>query len=218
MCLYQLDRNSDAVESLEQALKIIGNDNAESQLIAAIHDHLAQTFRANDEYDKAELHYKECTKRLEGITSVPSEIIIDHLMDIGMMMARQEKYEECIEVTERALSMTSDEKVGLLLAIHTNLAYLYKKTDDYEKAERHYRERITLMEKQGEGVSLHDLADAYDDLGLCLFMLHKYDESKEKLEYALKFAEENDDETKMTAVIRDHLALVNHSNNDKEQA
>lgn len=217
-CLYQLDRNSEAIESLEQALKIIGNDNTESQLIAAIHDHLAQTFRANDEYDKAELHYKECTKRLEGIKSVPGEIIIVHLLDIGMMMAKQEKYEECIEVTERALSMTSDEKVGLLLAIHTNLAYLYNKKDEHEKAERHYRERISLMEKQGEGVSLHDLADAYDGLGVCLFMLHKYDESKETLEYALKFVEENDDETKMTAVIRDHLAMVNRSNNDKEQA
>lgn len=214
VCLSLLESNNEAVETLERALEICGESEEETQLSAAIHDHLAQVFRTVSEFDKAEFHYKECVKRLEKIDSIPSEIIVDHLMDVGMMLARQEKYDECIEVTERALTMTTEDNLNLLRSIHSNLAYLYKEKGEFGKAEEHYRERITIMKRQGNETSPHDLADAYDDLGVCLFLLDKNEEAIKKLERALDILKESKGENQLIAAIHNHLAQVFRENED----
>ena len=208
VCLFQLDRSDEAIGVLERALAIIGELEEEGQLIAAIHNHLAQIFRADEEYEKAEFHYKENLKYLEGVGGVSGDIMSDILVNIGTMLARQDKYEECIEVTERALTVTSDENVHLMQAIHSNLAYLYKEKGEFNKAEGHYREQISLMEKLREETSMHDLADAYDDLGVCLFQLDRSSEALEALEHALEIIGDKEDENSLLAIIHNHIAQV----------
>lgn len=214
VCLYLLESNNEAIETFERALEICGNSEDEIQLIPAIHNHLAQVFRAVNEFEKAEFHYKECVKRLENIASIPTEIIVNHLMDIGVMLAKQKKYDECIEVTERALSITSEDNLILLRSIHSNLAYLYKEKGEFEKAEEHYRERIAIIKRQGDETTPRDLADAYDDLGVCLFLLDKNGEAIEMLELALDILKKSKGEDQLIAAIHNHLAQVFRENED----
>lgn len=216
--LFQQDRNNEALVAMEHALAILGDDENEAQLIATIHNHLAQVYRDNNEYEKAEQHYKENVKLLEGIDGVPGDVIADRLMRVGVMLARQEKYDECLEVTNRALSLTSEDNVSMLRSIHSNLAYLYKEKGEHEKAEEHYKALIDIMEKQRENVTNHDLADAYDDLGVCLFILKRNDEAKETLERALELVGKDENENQLATAIHDHLAQVYRDEDEYEKA
>lgn len=214
VCMFHLGKNKDAIEMLKKALSIVRIREDDFLLTAAIHNHLAQIYRANEEFGEAEFHYKESAKRIQGIEGIADDILADRIMDIGVMLARQEKYDECIEVTERALTMTTEDNLNLLRSIHSNLAYLYKEKGEFGKAEEHYRERITIMKRQGNETSPHDLADAYDDLGVCLFLLDKNEEAIKKLERALDILKESKGENQLIAAIHNHLAQVFRENED----
>lgn len=218
VCLYLLDRNDEAIDMFERALKIVGKEEGEEQLLVAIHSHFAQAFQDDNKYKKAEHHYKKCISCLETIEGTPGDILADYLMKLGVTLARQEKYSVCLDVTERALSLVSVDNFALLQKIHSNLAYLYKEKREFDKAERHYREQIAIIEKQGEEVSPHNLADAYDDLGVFLFQIDRNNEAIEALEHALKIIGDNEDEIYLIATIHNHLAQIYQDGEDPEKA
>ena len=215
---YFMDSIDEAIEMLEHALKIIGKNTVEAQLLVAIHSHLAQVFQEIDKFNKAEQHYKKCINYLENIEETPGDILADYMIKLGVMLARQEKYDECLKVTERGLALTSDDNFSLLSSIHSNLAFLYQEKGELGKAEENYKEQIAIMEKHGEDVSLHDLADAYDDLGVCIFLLNRYNEAVEALEHALGFVDGNNEETKLIAIIHNHLSQAYRADNNIEKA
>ena len=65
--LFQLDRNDEAIEALEHALQIIGDNKDEIYLNAAIHNHLAQIYQDSDDSENAVLHKKEFDRLKEEI-------------------------------------------------------------------------------------------------------------------------------------------------------
>ena len=68
--LFQIDRNDEAIEALEHALQIIGDNEDEISLIAAIHNHLAQIYLDSEDSKNAELHKKEFDRLKEKIDSL----------------------------------------------------------------------------------------------------------------------------------------------------
>ena len=65
--LFQIDRNSEAIEALEHALKIIGDNEDEIYLMAAIHNHLAQIYQDSKDSEKAEFHKMKFDRLKEEI-------------------------------------------------------------------------------------------------------------------------------------------------------
>ena len=218
VCLFQSGKNNDAIEMMKKALSIVGISEDDILLTAAIHNHLAQIYRTNEQFEEAEFHYKESAKRMQGVEGITNDIVANRMMDIGVMLARQEKYEECIEETEKALMLTSNENSDLLQSIHSNLAYLYKKKGEYVKAEKHYREQIAIIEKQKKDVLRHDLADAYDDLGVCLYLLDRNDEAIDMFERALKIVGKEEGEEQLLVTIHSHFAQAFLDDNKYKKA
>lgn len=72
--LFQIDRNNEAIEALEHALKIIGDNEDEIYLIATIHNHLAQIYQDGEDQENAEIHKKEFDRLKEKM---------DKMRDVG---------------------------------------------------------------------------------------------------------------------------------------
>ena len=216
--LYLLDRNDEAIDMFERALKIVGKEEGEEQLLVTIHSHFAQAFLDDNKYKKAEHHYKKCISYLENIEGTSGDVIADYLIKLGATLARQEKYNDSLNATERAVFFVSDDNLALLQKIHSNLAYLYKEKKEFDKAEEHYRAQIAIIEKQGEDVSPHTLADAYDDLGVFLFQIDRNSEAIEIMEHALQIIKYKEDEIYLIAAIHNHLAQIYQDNEDIENA
>lgn len=92
-----------------------------------------------------------------------------------------------------------EENVEFLRIIYSNLAHQHKEGGEYDKAEELYRKQIAFLEEQGDSVSRHDLVDAYDDLGVCIFQLGKNNDALEMLKKALCIVGISEDDILLTA-------------------
>lgn len=122
------------------------------------------------------------------------------------------------EMEEKARLLSADENVYLLRTIYLYLAQQYKENGEYIKAAEYYRKQLALMEKQGEEVSPHALADAYKNLGVCLSCDNKNGEAIEMLELALEILKEREEEKQLIAEIHNHLAQVFRVGGESEKA
>lgn len=122
------------------------------------------------------------------------------------------------EMMENAMLLSPDENAEFMWMIYSNKARQYKESGEYDKAEEFYRKQITLIEKHGEGASQHELADAFDDLGVFLFQIDRNNEAIEALEHALKIIGDNEDEIYLIATIHNHLAQIYQDGEDPEKA
>lgn len=221
--LCNQDKRDEAKRLLESAAKVF-HYSKEEMYCVVIRTYLAELLMNENNHELAEKQYRICIDQLENRVNTENDGTITNdllglvLMRLGKNLVCQGKDDECLEVLLKALSLTSGENVEQLQTIHSNLAGLYKKIGEFDKAEEHYREQIAIMEKQGEDVSLHELADAYDDLGVCLFLLNRYNVSVEALEHALELVDGNNEEIKLAAVIHNHLSKAYRAANNNEKA
>ena len=139
--------------------------------------------------------------------------------NIGLRIQDTQVLEEVVdEMEEKARLLSADENAYLLRTIYLYLAQQYMWNGEYVKAAEYYRKQLALMEKQGEEVSSHALADAYKNLGVCLSCDNKNGEAIEMLERALEILKEREEEKQLSAEIHNHLAQVFRVGGESEKA
>ncbi|MBQ3344196.1 MAG: ATP-binding protein [Kiritimatiellae bacterium] len=139
--------------------------------------------------------------------------------NIGLRIQDTQVLEEVVdEMEEKARLLSADENAYLLRTIYLYLAQQYMWNGEYVKAAEYYRKQLALMEKQGEEVSSHALADAYKNLGVCLSCDNKNGEAIEMLERALEILKEREEEKQLIAEIHNHLAQVFRVGGESEKA
>lgn len=139
--------------------------------------------------------------------------------NLGLRLQDAQVPEDSVnEMMGKALSLSPNENVDFKRIIYSNMARQFKESREYDKAEELYRKQIAFMEEQGDSVSRHDLADAYDDLGVFLFQINRNEEAIEALEHALLIIGDNEDEIYLIAVIHNHLAQIYQDSEDLENA
>lgn len=139
--------------------------------------------------------------------------------NLGLRIHDASVTEESVnEMMKKAMSLPPDENADFLKVVCPNLARLYKEKGENEKAEELYRKQLEILEMQGDDVSLHELADAYDELGVFLFQVDRNSEAIEELEHALQIIGENEDEICLIATIHNHLAQIYQDGDNSENA
>lgn len=220
--LCKQDKRDEAKRLLEGAAKKFQHEKEDIYCVV-IRSFLAELLMNENNHELAEKQYRICISQLENKVSIENDNNVTDLlglvlMRLGKNLFSQGMNDECLEVLLNALSLTSDENVEQLQSIHSNLAGLYKEKGELDKAEGHYREQIAIIEKQGEEVSPHNLADAYDDLGVLLFQIDRNSEAIVVLEHALQIIRYKEDEIYLIAAIHNHLAQIYQNSGDSGNA
>lgn len=220
--LCKQDKEDEAKRLLESAAK--GFQHTKDAInCVVIRTFLAELLMNENNHELAEKQYRICIDQLKNKVGIENDNSVTDLLGLVLMrlgnnLFSQGKNDECLEVLLNALTLISDENVEQLQSIHSNLAGLYKEKGELEKAEEHYREQIAIIEKQDEEFSPHNLADAYDDLGVFLFQIDRNSEAIEALEHALQIIGDNVNEIHLIAVIHNHLAQIYQDDEDPENA
>ena len=210
-CLIAQEKYSEAIEVLFKALEI-AEQYEKPYLTAIIYHHMAQAFRSMKDYASSEAYYRMFLPFIEGIEDIDRDMLSDILLQYASVLIALNKNKEAIDVILRVLSLLPENNLQHIQDLHLELGRLYNLEGDLAESEKHYAYRITVLESIVD-IDYVVLADAYDDLGMCMMAQEKYTEARNVLSRALEIAEHSGD-MKLIAPVRAHLAQAYSALND----
>ena len=183
----------------EKAIDLFKTENADRLQITQIMHELANLYLQTKEFEKAEQCFQNAIASFEENDKTLDKLqigeLVDVLNDYGNMLTNINKLKEAelifnkaSENCDRLIDGTEKSTASRAMTLN-NMAILYKKTFQFEKAEKNYFEALDLyrqlVEKDGN-VYIPDVAMTLNNLGNLHVTKFEYEKAERELEEALK--------------------------------
>jgi CHAT domain-containing protein/tetratricopeptide (TPR) repeat protein len=189
-----MGRYEKALDYCSKAESITFEENNEQAAIAAICINKAMIYRARKSYDQS-IQYLDKSIRIYNKLAVNNDRnLLQNLssayLNIGIVYYELKKYSIAREYLEKSAKLKVENNLSGLALVNQNLAMIFARTGNVDKAEEYYLLSISDFKKEyGEGY--YKLIDAYFDFGLYLRSTGKNKESLEIHRKALSISQNN---------------------------
>ena len=163
--------------------------NGQGQSVADAYMLQASDFRKNMKPDSALMYYKKASAEFQKLGNIQS--YIDSYNEIGIILTRQDKYEEAKSYLDKALSTGHSSLDSIHLTIATtyiSLGVIYNAEENYEEAlNAHFKALSIRLLKLGEYHA--DIATSYGNIGNVYRNYKDFDKSIEAHLKAMRIRE-----------------------------
>ncbi len=137
--------------------------------LADLYGNIGMLYNEIDELDKAEFYLEQSMEMLEKGKELDD--MVKQLNVLGIVLRKKGKYKESEKSLKKAISYAADNPRYYrdIADIHSNLASLYKNTNDYKNEKYHIQESINYYKKTNNSTNIAQarqfLANYYFDRG-----------------------------------------------------
>jgi len=185
-----LKNSSLALNEYKKALilyKQMNNRIFKTRYIAHSYYALGNIYRKTSQYHKAEKNYLkslEIYKEALKVDKYVDKVMIgDVYFELGALYTNILEYEKSIVYTEQSLKFyytmenTDSKKIEYIKNVHLNMAFNYKKLEQFENAIQEYNKKIKLYQKvkeQNPNFYKYEIVQEYKDISLLYFHQKQY--------------------------------------------
>ena len=207
-----LGLNEDADKHYMQALNIYNNTtNVSDYDFGNLWSHMGGFHKKLGNYTFAEECYTKALAYHEKLPFEDQEILGNSLRGYGTLLIEEERYEEALEVFERALGVDlrfldpSHPDIG---TTYNNIGAAHYQLGDQEKASQYYEKALDIRIK-ALGLYHQDVAQTFNNLGMLHREYENYAKAKKYLEDAIRIEEKiYGRRNQETAITISNLGLV----------
>lgn len=190
-----------AIAVLNLALKDAAEKKSDAQL-GMVYVAFSYTYRRINEYEIARDYSQKALahNRLTGNWRALAKTY----RDLALAEAYESKYESCLENFQQALQLIGDRNAAFLLGqIYADIAGIFWFLKRPNEGIAHLEKSISYFERTEHK---DNAANCYNNLGINLQLIGKWERAQESLETALSIASGVDENDKQVSMILDSLA------------
>lgn len=169
----------------------------------------ATAYRAAGNFKQAYVYYKQALQIYEGLIAPGDYRYAGLYNNMSILLEKMERNEEAINYAEKALSIIETLENGEMetATTLTNLALLYFKVSDYQKAQRLLERALFLFEQKGDMTDAH-YSGALAGVGEAYYHMQEYDKALAAYEKALTEVEKHFGKNMSYAVLCENCAAI----------
>lgn len=169
----------------------------------------ATAYRAAGNYKQAYVYYEQALKIYEGLIPPGDYRYAGLFNNMSILLEKMERNEDAIIYAQKALAIIEKLEGGEMetATTLTNLALLYFKVSEHEKARELLERAVTLFERNGDETDAH-YSGALAGIGEAWYHMQEYDKALTSYEKALYEVEKHFGKNMSYAVLCENCAAV----------
>lgn len=169
----------------------------------------ATAYRAAGNYKQAYVYYEQALRIYEGLIPPGDYRYAGLFNNMSILLEKMERNEDAIMYAQKALAIIEKLEGGEMetATTLTNLALLYFKVSDHEKARELLERAVTLFEQNGDKTDAH-YSGALAGIGEAWYHIKEYDKALASYEKALYEVEKHFGKNMSYAVLCENCAAV----------
>lgn len=169
----------------------------------------ATAYRAAGNYKQAYVYYEQALRIYEGLIAPGDYRYAGLYNNMSILLEKMERNEDAINYANKALSIIETLENGEMetATTLTNLALLYFKVSDYEKAKQLLERALCLFEQGGDMTNAH-YSGALAGIGEAYYHMKEHDKALAAYEKALSEVEKHFGQNMSYAILCENCAAV----------
>jgi tRNA A-37 threonylcarbamoyl transferase component Bud32/uncharacterized protein YukE len=212
-------KNITALELLKNGAKRIDTElQDQPEVQAFLRTSMGNVYRQLGLTEQAKPLLETAYQQIKTTPDMNPQHKADIITSLGTLAMTDVEYEQAEKYFQEALQVLPDKQSKTYFATQSNLAILYSRTNQYDKARILNLALIELLEQHDPG-NVDDLSTAYNSLGMVYFRLEQPDKAVPYFEQGLAVIEQSDvvlNENKIALMA--NLALVKAELGEHQEA